>query len=168
MITCTFEDGGKGKLRHVTINAIVTQGDNILLGKRGTYMNGKPLLEAGKWSLLGGFLGRDESLEEALKREVLEESGWIISNLKLLYVKDNPDRPAEDRQNIEFVFIAEAVEKISESDEEVTSLKWFSIDELPEKEFIAFDHGDDLELYKKYFKSPFSLPILGKNNLSLI
>jgi 8-oxo-dGTP diphosphatase len=162
MITCTFEDGGTGKLRHVTINAIVTQGNKILLGKRGTYMHGKPLLEAGKWAMLGGFLGRDESLEQALKREVQEESGWIIDNLKLFHVKDNPDRPAEDRQNIEFVFVANAVEKVSESDEEVTNLEWFSVDELPAKEMIAFDHGDDLELYKKYVKKTFSLPVIGK------
>jgi hypothetical protein len=72
MITCEFEDGGKGKLRHVTVNALVIKDDKILLGKRGTLANGKPLDEAGKWSLLGGFMGRDENLEEGLRREIME------------------------------------------------------------------------------------------------
>lgn len=63
MINCQFEDGGKANLRHVTTNAIVTKNKQVLLGKRGTYHNGKPLLEAGKWALLGGFFNRDEYLK---------------------------------------------------------------------------------------------------------
>ena len=55
MITCSFENGDKTSLRHLTVNAIVIKNDQILLGKRGTF-NGKPILESGKWGLLGGFL----------------------------------------------------------------------------------------------------------------
>ena len=75
MITCTFEDDVIAKLRPVTVNAIVIKDNKILLGKRGTYNGGKPLLEAGKWALLGGFLSRDETIEQALRREIKEESG---------------------------------------------------------------------------------------------
>lgn len=162
MITCTFEDGGTGKLRHVTANAIVVKDGKVLLAKRGTYNNGKPLLEAGKWALIGGFLSRDETIEQALKREVKEESGWEIENLKLMHIKDNPDRRNEDRQNIEFVYIAEAKTKKGESDEETRELKWFSPDDFPLNDQIAFDHSDDLKLYIDYRKKNFLLPIIGK------
>ena len=54
MITCTFENKNKASLRHVTVNAIVVKDNQVLLGKRGT-VNGKPVLESGKWGLLGGF-----------------------------------------------------------------------------------------------------------------
>lgn len=160
MITCTFENGNKGSLRHLTVNAIVVKDDQILLGKRGTF-KGKPILESGKWGLLGGFFGRDENLIEAVKREVMEESGWEINNLKLLRINDNPNRPHEDRQNVDIIFIANAVKQVGVSDEEVSHLQWFDLDKLPGKEEIAFDHGDSLELYKKYLKEDFPLPVLG-------
>ena len=160
MITCTFENGNKASLRHVTVNAIVVKNNQILLGKRGT-LNGKPILESGKWGLLGGFFGHKENLIQAVKREVMEESGWEISNLKLLRINDNPNRPFEDRQNVDIIFIANAVKQIGVSDEEVSHLQWFDLDKLPRKEEIAFDHGDSLELYKKYLKAEFPLPVLG-------
>jgi len=160
MITCSFENGDKTSLRHLTVNAIVIKNDQILLGKRGTF-NGKPILESGKWGLLGGFFGRDEKLISAVKREVMEKSGWEIDNLKLFRINDNPNRPMEDRQNVDIIFIANAVKQIGKSDEEVSRLQWFDLDKLPSKEEIAFDHGDSLELYKKYLKEKFSLPILG-------
>jgi ADP-ribose pyrophosphatase YjhB (NUDIX family) len=162
MIICEFEDGGKAKLRHVTVNALIIKNGKVLLGKRGTYMGGKPMLEGGKWALIGGFVGRDESTQQALKREVKEETKLDLSNLKLLHVKDNPDRPHEDRQNIEFVYIGEINGEIDDSDEEVTELKWFSLDELPPPETVAFDHHDDLLLYKKFLQKPFDLPFFGK------
>lgn len=160
MITCFFENGGKSSLRHVTISVVVLKNDKVLLGKRGTYQ-GKPILEFGKWALLGGFFNRDEDLIKAAKREVMEESGWEITNLKLFRVSDSPNRPKEDRQNVDMVFTAEALQQIGKSDEEVTELAWFGLDELPSPDMMAFDHGEDLELYKKYLRENFALPLLG-------
>jgi len=160
MIACSFENGSKTSLRHVTVNAIVIKDHQVLLGKRGT-LHGKPILESGKWGLLGGFLGRDESLIQAVKREVMEESGWEIDNLQLLRINDNPKRPNEDRQNMDIIFIAQAVNQVGVSDEEVKELKWFDLDQLPLKDQMAFDHGEDLEIYLKYQKEKFNLPILG-------
>ena len=160
MITCTFENNNKASLRHVTVNAIVIKESIVLLGKRGA-LNGKPIPESGKWGLLGGFFDRDENLTQAVKREVMEEGGWEIDNLQLFRINDNPNRPKEDRQNVDIIFIANAVKQIKTSDEEVSKLQWFDLDKLPSKEEIAFDHGDSLELYKKYLKENFSLPVLG-------
>lgn len=163
MITCRFEDGGETtNLRHITCNAIVLKDNKVLLGKRGTYNNGKPLLEAGKWALLGGFFSRDETLKEAIKREVEEESGWKVENLKLFRINDNPNRPAEDRQNVDIIFLADAIEKTGKSDEEVTNLEWFGLDNLPANDMIAFDHWEHLKLYKDYLKEKFNLPLIGR------
>ena len=160
MITCTFENKGKTSLRHVTVNAIVIKDKQILFGKRGTY-GGKKMLESGKWGLLGGFFGRDENLIQAVKREVMEESGWEIEDLKLLRINDNPDRPHEDRQNVEIIFISRAVKQVKTGDEEVSELRWFDFDNLPAKESIAFDHSDAIELYKKFLQGKIKIPILG-------
>jgi len=160
MITCVFENNNKTSLRHVTVNAIVLKDNQILLGKRGT-LNGKPILESGKWGLLGGFFDRDENLAQAVKREVMEESGWEINNLQLLQINDNPNRPREDRQNVDIIFIAKAVKQVKSSDEEVKELKWFDLDKLPPKELIAFDHGDSIDLYLKHLNEKMTLPTVG-------
>lgn len=160
MIKCEFENGNKASLRHVTTDVIVLKDKKILLGKRAS-INGKPILESGKWGLLGGFMNRDENLEQSARREVMEESGWEIKNLRLLRIADIPNRPAEDRQNISFVFFAEAEKQTGKSDEEVSRLEWFDLDKTPQKELMAFDFFEDIELYKKYIKENFNLPIIG-------
>lgn len=160
MINCQFENGNKASLRHVTLNAIVTKDGKILLGKRG-YFKGKPISEFGKWAFPGGFFDRDETLIEAIKREVREESGWEIENLILFKICDDPARAKEDRQNVDFLFIAQAVEQKPVDSEEVTELKWFDLENLPPKDQIAFDFAQDLEFYKKYLKQKFPIPVLG-------
>lgn len=159
MITCTFENKKSTSLRHLTVNAIVIRGNQVLLGKRGIF-KGQPLLESGKWGLLGGFLDRDENLIQSVTREVVEESGWKIKNLKLFRINDSPNRPKEDRQNVDIIFVANAVKQIKSADEEVSQLQWFDLNKLPAKEEMAFDHGEELEIYKKYLKEKFLLPIL--------
>jgi len=160
MITCFFENGNKALLRHVTVNAIVVKNNRVLFGKRGTF-KGKPISEAGKWGLLGGYFGRDENLIEAVRREVMEESGWEIENIRLLRINDSPNRPQEDKQNVDLVFFASAVRQTGRSDEEVQELKWFNLDRLPPKDQIAFDHFEDLEIYLRYLKGKIVIPVLG-------
>ncbi|PIP64320.1 hypothetical protein COW96_03220 [Candidatus Roizmanbacteria bacterium CG22_combo_CG10-13_8_21_14_all_33_16] len=91
----------------------------------------------------------------------MEESGWEVGDVLLFRINDNPKRPKEDKQNVDMIFIAKAVKQMKTSDEEVTKLGWFDLDKLPPKEEIAFDHGDSIELYKKFLKEKFILPVLG-------
>src|SRR3989344_2146395 len=142
MLTCSFEDGQKASLRHVVIDSLVFKGDEILLVKRIV-----KLLEGGKWGLIGGFVERDETIEQAAEREVLEETGYKVLGLKLLRVKDDPMRPNEDRQNIAFVYFCTAQEKVGEADSESSEQRWFPFSALPPKEEVAFDHYDDIEFY---------------------
>lgn len=162
MITCYFENNNKAKkgLRHITVNAIVIHENKVLLGKRGT-VGGKVMLESGKWGLVGGFFDRDENLAQAVKREVLEESGCEIDNLTLFRINDNPNRPKEDRQNVDIIFSANLVRQIPKKDEEISHLEWFPLDNLPPMEEMAFDHGEDILLYKEYLKKKHPIPLLG-------
>ncbi len=162
MITCYFENNNKadGGLRHVTVNALIIHENKILLGKRGT-VKGRKMSEFGKWGLIGGFFGRDETLINALKREVYEESGCEIDDIVLFRINDNPNRPREDRQNVDILFIASLVKQTPKVDEEVTLLQWFPLDNLPPKEEVAFDHYDSIALYKKYLEKKHLLPLLG-------
>ncbi|HET8669967.1 MAG TPA: hypothetical protein VFM05_04890, partial [Candidatus Saccharimonadales bacterium] len=64
-----------------------------------------------------------------------------------LRIKDNPDRPHEDRQNIAFVYTCKATEKVGEGDWESDDMQWFDLSELPPREQIAFDQSDDIAFY---------------------
>ncbi len=147
MIQCTFENGNQASLRHVVIDAIVLKDNKILLVKRA----GK-LLESGRWGLIGGFVERDETVREAVLREVFEETGWRVKDITLLKINDNPNRPHEDRQNIAFVYFCNATDKEGNADSESDEQKWFEIDKIPPKEEIAFDHYDNIQLFKKTAK----------------
>lgn len=144
MINCTFEDGNTNSLRHVVVDTLVLKGNQILLVKRDP-----GLLEGGKWGLVGGYVERDETTIEAAKREVLEETGWEVDHIQLIRIKDWPDRPNEDRQNIAFVYVCNAVLQTGQPDAESAEIKWFDFDKIPEKEEIAFDHYQDMEFYLK-------------------
>ncbi len=147
MINCTFENGNKASLRHVIVDALVLKGNQILMVKRV----GK-LLEGGKWAIVGGFVDRDETCQQAVVREIREETGYEVSDVKLLKINDNPDRPHEDRQNVAFVYVCKAGDKEGEGDWESDEVKWFDLDKLPPKEEVAFDHFEDIEFYLKHKK----------------
>jgi len=155
MITCQFEDGGKAHLRHVVVHAIVEKDGCLLLEKRAS-----PLLEAGKWSLPGGFVDRDETLEQAILRELLEETGWKGKIISLFRINSNPDRPKEDRQNIAIEFLVEPVIHTGENDTESTKVEWIPIDKLLPFDEFAFDHGETIRLYLDYKEKKFPLPLV--------
>ena len=142
MITCRFENGGPAALRHVVVHAIIERDGALLLVRRAP-----PLLEGGKWGLPGGFLDRDETLVEGVLREIREETGWAGEVIRLLRVNSRPDRPREDRQNVAFDFVVAAISLVGERDDESTAVEWISIDQLPDLDSLAFDHGETLRLY---------------------
>ncbi len=142
MITCSFEDGGSTSLRHAVTDVLVVEENKILIIKRAPHLS-----NGGKYALVGGYVDRDETIEQCAVREVREETGYDIVIDQLLRVKDNPDRPKEDRQNISFVYIAHPVSKTGLSDAEVSEIQWFDIQDLPPEESFAFDHYQDIQLY---------------------
>lgn len=149
MINCTFENGNQGKLRHVVVNAIIIKDSKILLVKRS-----EKITEGEKWGLVGGFMDRDENLEEALKREVFEEVGFKLKTINLFTVIDTPHRKGSDWQNINFIFVCQVGEKTGKADWESTAQDWFDLDNLPKEEEIAFDHYQIINLYLKHKNNP--------------
>lgn len=142
MISCEFEDGNSANLRHVVVDVLVIENNKILLVKRASHLS-----NGGKYGLVGGYVNRDETIEEAALREVKEETGYQIEIVRQLRVVDNPNRPQEDRQNVAFVFLAKPVKKVGEPDDESSEVKWFPLDKLPSEEEFAFDHFEDIALY---------------------
>lgn len=157
MTTCCFEDNKDKKLnfRHVTTNAIIENNNKILLVKRSPKM-----YEPNKYCLPGGYLDQGETIEKGILREVKEETGYDSEVVTLFRINGDPKR---DKGNIDFIFLVKPLEKIGEHDGEVSEVKWFDFKNLPKNNEVAFDHYDNIELYLKYQKRQFDLPIF--NNI---
>lgn len=154
MITCKFEHGHEAHLRHTVVDILVLQDGKILLVRRAPH-----LLSGGKWGLVGGFTNQGETLEQNAHREILEETGYKIIDLKLIAIVDNPQRP-DDRKNIAFVYTAQASKKVGEPDNESSEVRWFELDKLPKEDEFAFDHYEMIKLYLDHLKNPESLPMI--------
>jgi 8-oxo-dGTP diphosphatase len=142
MITCQFEHGNTASLRHAVVDVLIVENNKILLVKRALHLS-----NPGKFAVPGGYVNRDETCEDAAKREAREETGYEVNIEKFLEVVDNPNRAGEDRQNISFVYLAHPLEKVSTPDDEQTEVTWFDLDNLPKEDEFAFDH---FERVKKF------------------
>ena len=83
----------------VGVGAVVLDGPRVLLIKRGN-----PPLK-GQWSLPGGGVEVGETLEQAIAREVLEETGLSIDVGPMVEVLDRISRDAEGRVEHHFVLV---------------------------------------------------------------
>ncbi len=160
MINCTFEDGGKANpgLRHVTVGVIAYNDKNQVLLVRRSAKYSRP----NTWTVPGGFLDRDRTIKEAILKELREETGMSGEIQQLFHVNDYPDRPNEDRQNVDFIFLVKVDGGSFSHDDEITNIQWFDKNTLPNEKEFAFDHHATILKFFEYMGHPFTLPLIGK------
>lgn len=98
--------------------------------------------EIGKWSLIGGFVGNNEDLDEAANRVL-----YNLSGLEDIYMEQVKTFGKANRDPFERVVSTTYSAMIlkSEYNEDMVKdydAKWFPIDEIPE---LIFDHRDMVE-----------------------
>lgn len=92
---------------------------------------------AGKWALPGGFADMDETLEEACRRELQEETGLVLPAMIQFRVYDALDRDPRHRTiSVAFYSFIDGIPEVLGGDD-AAEARWFSIRQLPE---LAFDH----------------------------
>lgn len=88
----------------------------------------------GRWTLPGGWIDVGESPRTSAEREVLEESGYEVSAVKLAAVYDklrHDHPPAPDHAYILF-FVCELLGGEPTPSVETSEVGWFPLDGLPE------------------------------------
>jgi 8-oxo-dGTP diphosphatase len=90
------------------------------------------------WALPGGFVLEDENLEQAVERELTEETGVKINYLEQLYTFGELGRDPRGRivSVAYFGLVKPKTFKLSASTD-AKKAEWFSIQKLPK---LAFDH----------------------------
>ncbi len=102
------------------------------------------------WALPGGFVDYNESLEEAVRREMKEETGLDLLELKQFHTYSDPDRDPRFH-TICTVFTAKAKGKPKAGDD-AADLKVIQLKDIEGMEF-AFDHKKILQDYIKSKKA---------------
>ena len=78
---------------------MILEGDSVVLVERGR----EPL--KGRWSLPGGVVEAGERVEDALRREVKEETGLDVEVIELIEVFERIQRDAEGRPEYHYVLL---------------------------------------------------------------
>lgn len=97
----------------------------------------------GRWALPGGFVPVDETLEEAAKRELSEETGIRDVFLEQLYTFGAVDRdPRERVVTVAYYALVNLHGHTIDATTDARSAAWFALDDTPP---LAFDHDGILK-----------------------
>jgi 8-oxo-dGTP diphosphatase len=126
----------------LTVDAVVFRNNcdktEVLLIQRDRY----PF--EGMWALPGGFVEMDETLEQAVNRELKEETGLSGIELKQLHAFSEVGRDPRGRTvSVTFYGIAGKDNSKVKGGDDARDARWFPVDDLPE---LAFDHDEIIEM----------------------
>ena len=131
----------------IVIFTIIEKQLKVLLVKRGI----EPFKNM--WAIPGGFVRIDESLEEAAKRELSEETGVKNVYLEQLYTFGDVKRDPRGRViTVSYIALINAENIKLEATTDVSEADWFPIKKLPS---LAFDHHKILEYALKRLRWKF-------------
>jgi 8-oxo-dGTP diphosphatase len=133
---------GRFANRGISVDAVIIKDNKVLLIQRGVEPD-KDL-----WGIIGGYVGWDESTEDAVKREVREETNLDVAGIKLVGVYSSPNR--HPQQAINVVYLVDIADGELKHGDDALNAEWIPLDKLPEK--MALDHRQSIQDARKLLK----------------
>lgn len=129
----------------IVVLAIGQARPSVLLVRRGW----EPF--AGRWALPGGFVGIDESLDAAARRELEEETGLAGLTLEQLHAFGEPQRDPRERViSITYLAVLSDARPAIRPGSDAADADWFDVEDLPD---LAFDHDDMVALAREQLRA---------------
>jgi 8-oxo-dGTP diphosphatase len=97
----------------------------------------------GEWALPGGFVHVDETVDEAARRELEEETGLSKIFLEQLYAFSSVDRdPRERIISVAYYALVNLLDHRVQAATDARDAAWFAVADVPS---LAFDHAEILD-----------------------
>lgn len=110
----------------LAVNAVIQKGEEVLLIQRGK----EP--DKGSWVVPGGHVNFDEDLEEAVLREVKEETGLEVEIIGIISTKADKEGLDPRGYHVTVNYLTVPIGgKISRNREEAKEIRWFKLGGLP-------------------------------------
>lgn len=127
-----------------TVDAIMQKGSKVLMVRRKK----EPFKNC--LALPGGFVNEGETVEDAARREVMEETSLEIEPIEILGVYSNPARDPR-MHTLTVVFVAIITGGNERASDDAAGLEWIELADAEKmKGRIAFDHAKILADYRKW------------------
>jgi 8-oxo-dGTP diphosphatase len=98
----------------------------------------------GQWALPGGFVRVNETLEDAARRELEEETGLSKVFLEQLYTFGDVERdPRERVVSVAYYALVKLSDHKVHAATDARDAAWFGVHDVPS---LAFDHADILQM----------------------
>lgn len=123
-----------------TVTAVIIKDQKLLVGKR----NQKPFY--GKWDFFGGYIQRDETSEETLRREIKEELGVDCNLTFLSSFAGTAETGGYEFPVLSFAYLTELKGQIKLNKSENSQFQWVPINQL---KTIAFDSNQKILKFLK-------------------
>lgn len=111
------------------------------------------------WALPGGLVLEDENLEQAVERELKEETNVTVDYLEQLYSFGDLGRDPRNRVvSITYFALVKPEHHDIKADTDAKDVAWFDVQNLPE---LAFDHAKILKKAKKRLQNKLTYEPIG-------